>query len=113
MDSKSIKKEDLFNVIKHGHAWYAQKIKEELDKLLIMNSNRFNHDFSYDSQDKYHFIYDNECYLFVFDGRIELRSDRDNVFSTDKTFEYKIKDSNDILKAYEHFNSLTMEDEED
>ena len=113
MDNENIKKEDLFDVIKHGYIWHSQKIKDELGKLLVMNSSRFNHDFQYDTNDKYHFIYDNECYLFVFDGHIEVRCDRDNVFSSDKTFTHEIKNSKDILAAYEQFNSITMEDEEE
>lgn len=111
MDKDSIKKEDLFDVIKHGHVWHSKKIKEELDKLLVMNPNGSKHDLRYDSEDKYYYMYENECYLLVFDGKIEVRSDRDNVFSSDKTFTHQIKEAKDILIAYEHFNSLTMEDD--
>jgi len=113
MANDNIKKEDLFNVIKYGHAWHAEKIKEELGKLIVMSSNQFNHDFRYDSEDKYYFVYDNECTLFIFDGKIDLRSDRDNVFSTDKTFTHEIKNAKDILTAYEHFKSLLMEGEDE
>ena len=113
MSNDNIKKEDLFNVIKYGHAWHLEKIKEELEKLITMNPNGLHHSIRYDNEDKYYFVYDNECYLFAFDGRIEVRCDRDNVFSTDKTFTYQIKEPKDILSVYEHFNSLTMEDEED
>lgn len=90
-----------------------KKIKEELEKLLVMNPVNNYHSFSFDTEDKYHFIYDNECYLFVFDGRIEVRCDRENVFSSDKTFTYKIEEIKDISNAYEHFNSVTMESDED
>lgn len=113
MDKDSISKEDLFNVIKYGHAWHAEKIKEELWKLMVMSSNQFNHDFRYDNEDNYYFIYDDECTLFIFDGKIEMRSDRDNVFSTDKTFTYEIKKPEDITSAYEHFKSLLMEGEDE
>jgi hypothetical protein len=112
MSKDNISREDLLNVIKHGHAWHLEKIKEELKKLTIMNPNGSNHDIRYDSDDKYYFIYENECYLFAFDGRIEVRCDRENVFSSDKTFTYEIKDAKDILNAYTCFNSMTMEDEE-
>lgn len=113
MSNGNIKKEDLFNVIKHGHAWHAEKIREELDKLTVMNPNGLHHSTRYDSEDKYFFIYENECYLFAFDGRIEVRCDRENVFSSDKTFTYDVKEAKDILNAYEHFNSITMENDED
>ena len=111
--NKTIVKQDLFNVIKHGHTWYAEKIKEELRRIIFNNSHIFDHDFNYDREEKYHFIYDDECHLFIFDGQIELRSDRDNVFSSDKTFIYKIRGKQDVLTAYEHFKSLLMEDEND
>lgn len=112
MEKDNISKEDLFNVIKHGHAWHAEKIKEELGKLMIKSSNYFNHDFRYDTDDKFYYIYDNECYLFILDGAIELRSDRDNVFSTNKTFTHDVRNADDIVRAYEHFKSLLIEDEE-
>jgi hypothetical protein len=113
MDKHNTNKEDLLNLANHGPIWSAQKIKDDLGSLLEKNSSRFYHDFRYDFDGKYHFIYDNECYLFIFDGRIETRSDKDNVFSTDKTFIHEIKDAKGIFTAYEHFISLIMEDEED
>jgi len=113
MDKHNTNKEDLLNLANNGPIWSAQKIKDDLGSLLELNSSRFDHEFRYDFEDKYYFIYDNECYLFIFDGRIEMRSDRDNVFSTDKTFVHEIKDAKDILAAYKHFKSLTMEGEED
>jgi hypothetical protein len=113
MSTGSIKKEDLFNVIKYGHAWHSEKIKEELDKLIVMNPNGLHHSIRYDSEDKYYFIYENDCYLFAFDGKIEVRCDRENVFSSDKTFTYEIKEAKDIFNAYEHFISVTMEGEDE
>jgi hypothetical protein len=113
MDNENIKKEDLFDAIKYGYIWHAQKIKDELGKLIDMNSVASNHDFRFDSEDKYYYVYDNECHLFIFDGRIELRSDRDNVFSSDMTFTHEIKSAKDIQTAYHQFNSITMEGEED
>ncbi len=108
----NVRKEDLFDIIKHGHAWHAQKIRDELDKLTLMNPNGRNHNIRHDSEDKYYFIYENDCYLFAFDGKIEVRCDRENVFSSDKTFTYQIKEAKDILIAYQHFNTMTMEDDE-
>ena len=113
MDEKKISEEDFMNVLKYGRQWHSKKIKEELEKILLLNSSIFNHDFSFDLDDKYFYIYDNECYLFIFDDKIDLRSDRDNVYSTDKTFTYEINEAKDVLSAYEHFKSLTMEDEQD
>lgn len=115
MSDEIIKKEDLFDVIKHGHMWYDEKIKESLQKIIEKNNSSFadNHSFSWDRDDKYYFIYDNECYLFIFDGRIELRCDRENVFSSHQTINFPIKTNNDIELAYQKFKSMTMEDEDD
>lgn len=112
MENGNIKKEDLFNVIKYGHAWHSEKIKDELEKNLLRNSRVFNHSFRYENDDKYNYIYDNDCYLFVFDGKIEVRCDRENVFSENKTFTYQIGDANDISLAYERFKYILMEDDE-
>ena len=113
MDEKKISEEDFMNVLKYGRQWHSKKIKEELDKHLAGNYNIFNHDFQFDFDDKYYYIYDNECYLFVFDDKIDIRSDRQNVFSSDKTITYQINEAKDILSAYEHFKSLTMEGEDE
>jgi hypothetical protein len=112
MEENKISKEDLFNTIKHGHKWHANKIKEELHKLIIMKSHSFNIE-PCNVEGKRFYIYDNECTLFVFDGKIEVNSERENVFSSYKTSTYQIKEATDILIAYEHFNSVIMEDEED
>jgi hypothetical protein len=110
MENK-ISKKDLFNVIKHGHNWHAAKVKEQLEKLLTMNSRAFHHDFRYDVDDKYHYIYDNECYLFVFDGKVEVRCDRDDGPSANRTFTYQISDAKDIKIAYDKFISVITESE--
>ena len=108
-------KKELFETIKHGHAWYEEKIEEEIKKVI----NKFpydltgHHDLRWDKDDEYHFIYDNECYLFIFKGEIELRSDRENVFSSNKTIKCSIKNEKDIEEAYRHFLSLTMEEEDE
>jgi hypothetical protein len=112
-DKKNISKDDLFDVIKYGYIWHAKKIKEELDNFLKKKSHIFNHGFRYDREDKYYYIYDNDCYLFVFDEKIEVRSDRENVFSANKTATHRIKEVEDIQRAYEHFCSMTMEDDEE
>jgi hypothetical protein len=107
-----LNKNELFDVIRHGYVWHSKKIKENLDEKLIASSSAFNQEFRYDSEDKYYYIYDNECYLFVFDGKIEVRCDKDNTFSANKTFTYQIKDAQDIVEAYEKFKSITMEEED-
>ncbi len=108
MSDQEIKKEDLFTAIKHGHLWPSLKIKEELEN--IMNGD---HSFRWDSEDKYHYVYDNECYIFVGDKKIDVRCDRENVFSSNVHIEYDIKSEADIKSAYELFKSMTMECEED
>lgn len=112
MSDDKLSKEELIDVLKYGHKWHAGKIKGELEKLVVMNSRAFNHELQFDTDDKYYFIYDNECYLFVFDGKIEVRCDRDSGFSANKTFEFRINDAKDILVAYEKFNSTILEGEE-
>jgi hypothetical protein len=112
MSNDSIKKEDLFNVIKHGHAWHLEKIKDELNKIILMNPRGYHHSLRHDSEDKYYFIYENECYLFAFDRKIEVRCDRENVFSEGKELTFEIREIEDIVMAYESFNYMTMEDDE-
>lgn len=112
MSNDKLSKEELIDVLKYGYKWHSEKIKGELEKLLEMNSRAFNHELQYDVDDKFHYVYDNECYLFVFDGKIEVRCDRDNVFSANETFIFEINDAEDILSAYEKFKSVTIEVED-
>lgn len=113
MSDEIVKNTDLFNVVKQGYAFYNDKIKEELEKIIAKGGFADSHYFRWDNDDKYYFIYDNECNLFIIDGKIEVRCDRDNVFSSFKSIEYNIKSNADIELAYEHFKSMTMEDEEE
>ena len=108
-----IKKDELLDILKYGYKWHSEKIKDELEKLLIMNSRAFNHELQYDINDKFHYVYDNECYLFVFDEKIELRCDREDVFSAGQTFEHGIRNADNIHAAYEHFKAMTMEAEDE
>ncbi len=112
MNENNVKKNNVCRAKSRENKWCAQKIKAELNSHIELKSHIFNHFFRYDHEDKYYFIYDNECHLFVFDEKIELRSDLDNVYSTDKTFSYQIKEAKNIHTAYAHFVSMTMEDEE-
>lgn len=105
---------DMFDAIKRGHLWGAENIKDELEKLTAKKSLAFsNHDMRWDVEDKYHYIYDNECNLFIFDKQIQLRCDRENVFSSHQTVNYEIKSVEDIKEAYDRFCSMTMEDEDE
>ena len=109
MKKKEFSEEDFMDVLKTGHQWHSSKIKEELGQQLILDS--FRHQLNFDAREKRYCVYDNECHLSIFDGKIELRSDRENVASEGKTISYKINGTDDILSAYEHFKALTMEDE--
>jgi hypothetical protein len=109
------KDNDLFDAIKRGHLWPAENIKNDLVKIISEHNSSLSthHDMRWDFDDKYNYIYDNECYLFIFDKMIELRCDRENVFSSNKTIKYPIKNVKDIANAYEHFMIMTMENEDE
>ncbi len=106
MSDENVSNEDLFTIIKHGHLWQDKKIKEEIEK--IMADDYF---FLWDSEDKYYYIYDNECYLLISDKKIELRSYRVNVDSSDKNIDFEINSKEDIKLAYEKFKSMINETE--
>ena len=113
MEDDKISNKDLLNIIKHGHAWHAEKIKEVLETTIQNCSNVFgNHIFNYDVDDKYHFIFDDDCTLFIFDGVIEIRCDREVGPSANKTYTQQIKKEEDIPLAYQLFLSVIAEDEE-
>ncbi len=107
-------KRDFFEAIKNGALWHQDKIVAELRIVLAKNPLHIGstHSIRWDSSDKFYYIYDNECYLFISNDLIELRCDRDNVFSSHKTIAYPIKNANDVGDAYERFLAMTMEDEE-
>ena len=109
------KNNDLFDAIKRGHLWPAENIKNDLVKIISEHNSSLSthHDMRWDFDDKYNYIYDNECYLFIFDKMIELRCDRDDVFSSHQTIEFPIKSVRDIEIAYERFRSMTMENEDE
>lgn len=113
MDKKEITEEKFMDILKNGHEWHSQKIKDELEKILALYVFEFSHKFYYDNLEKSNCIQDNACFLFVFDEKINIRNDRDNVSSSGKTITFQIKESNDILSAYKHFQALIMEDEQD
>ena len=110
MSDGKVEKEDLFKIIKHGNRWYAEKIKEEIENLKCYRFSDFN--LRNEDGNKYYYVYNNDCYLYIFNGKIESRCERENVYSSDKTFTYEIKEASDIQLAYERFLSMTMEDDE-
>ena len=104
MSEENISKEDFITIIKYGHLWQVKKIKQEIEK--IMPDDYF---LRWDKEDKYYYVCDNECYLFIFDKKIELRSYRVNVDSSDKNIDFEINSKEDIKLAYEKFKSMIIE----
>jgi hypothetical protein len=114
LNNELVTKKDLFNVIKHGSAWVNDKIKIELENVIEKKPHPFlNTSFRWDSGDDYYFIYSTDCYLFIIDGKIETRCDRENVYSSGKVSTYPINTVEDIELAYTNFASMTMEGEDD
>jgi hypothetical protein len=113
MDEKD--KQRFFNKIKHGSDWHSEKIVNHLSGVISNHVSHFgsDHSFRWDSAEKYNYLFDNDCYLFVEDDKIVLRSDRENVFSSNQTIEFPIRNADDVEAAYEKFLSMTMEDNED
>jgi hypothetical protein len=101
------------NIIKNSTTWTHNRIKESLEKVIAKNNYSFiDSSFRWDCDDKFYYIYDTECYLFITDGKIETRCDRENVFSSGKMAEYLINTIEDIESAYKNFVYMTMEDED-
>jgi len=109
MDNEKISNKDLLDIIKNGHLWPASKIKEHLEKLILFNSFPFNHDFGYDKDQNIFYVHDDDCYLFIFDRRIEVACNRSDGPSGNQTFDHTINSENDILAAYDHFKSILAE----
>ena len=80
--SDDIKKEDLFNVIKHGHAWHTEKIEEEIKNIIATKHHGLTreHYFRWSNSENHNYIYDNDCWLSIFNGRIEMKCERENIF---------------------------------
>ena len=113
--SEDIKKEDLFNVIKHGHAWHTEKIEEEIKNIIATKhySLTREHYFRWSNRENNNYIYDNDCWLSIFNGRIEIKCERENVFSSGTDRSIDINSSEDVVRAYEKFLSMTMEGEDE
>lgn len=112
---KELTPEEIFRVLQTGVFWDAKKIKEAIEEFAKIKKTYIfsSYEFNYDSEEKCHYLYDNECYLFVFDEQIQLRCDRLNVFSSDLDIKIPIHGFKDIQSAYEKFISMTLEAEDD
>ena len=103
----------FLKTLQTGSCWFAEDIYNEINNIIEQQASRWtNHYFRFDPEDKYWYIYDNECYLFVFDDKIILRSDRDSVTSSGDQITITIKNLKDIKSSYEQFMHMSMEDEE-
>jgi hypothetical protein len=105
--------ERFVDILKTGNLYDEENIRAEIERLIALrNSAWTNHDIQRDHIEKMYYLYDNECYLFIFDDKIQVRCDRDNVNSSGMTLNFPIKNKHDISKAYDEFRMMTMEDEE-
>ena len=113
MEEKTVDK--FLRVLKTGDQYDAERIQEELEDYISTHTSQHwaNHDFRFDCDDKYHYIYDNECYLFVEDYKVTVRCDRERVESEGVNHVIRVKNRKDLVKAYETFYYMTLEDERD
>ena len=109
--TNEITPDEFFRVLKTGNPWNAQKIKDALEKLIeSRHTNIYSgHLFGFDSEDKIHFLHDNDCYLFIYDEVIETRCDRTDVASEGVELKFPITEILNIEAAYSHFCSISME----
>ena len=108
-----ITQEVFYKTLKNGSYFPADRIQDEINHLLETKNYRWtDHSFQRDHDEGYWYIYDNECYLFVFDDKIIVRCDRDAVNSAGQCMTVHIKNKQDIERCYETFRSMTMEDDE-
>ncbi len=103
--------EEFFRVLKTGNPWNAKKIKDALEELLESRNTKIysGHILSFDSEDKLHYLHDNDCYLFIYDEMIATRCDRTDVASEGVELKFPINDALNIEAAYSHFCSISME----
>lgn len=106
-----LSKKDLMEAIQYGHAWHVERIKTELEGIIASSANMHSA-LKWDDDEKLYYMHDSECNLFVEDGLISTRSDKDNVPSTDITVEFPITNLDDIRTAYQRFIALTLEGED-
>jgi hypothetical protein len=94
-------------------SWPADKISDAVLELLENPCTPYSHMLDFYGDGNYHYIYDSECYFFIFDGKIELRCDRDFCANAQESVVYKISEENDVVTAYNAFTTLLAEAEED
>ena len=112
MDKGDIDKKDLFNVVKYGKQWHIENIRAEAERFMLSESFGY-YDLEYLDNMGCYYMYENQCHLKIFDKRIEVSSDRENVLSSDQTIVFEIEDQFDIADAFKRFRSMTMEDAEE
>lgn len=110
LNMNELTNQELLDALKYGHHWHMTRIKNELEAIIASTSNDY-HVLKWQKDENLYYLYDSECYLFFENGLISIRSDKDNVASTDKTVNYPINSMNDIRIAYEGFIALTLEGE--
>lgn len=103
-------KQELLDAIKYGHPWHMKRIADELEKVIAGSSNS-HLELRWADDERGYYLYDSECYLFVEDGAISTRSEKDNVASTDKTVDSSVNSIDDIKAAFQRFIDLTLEEE--
>lgn len=106
-----ISKKQFMQTLKNGYYYDEDKITDLLNAYVIDHAPYMtNHDTRWCSDEKIRYIWDNDCYLFIFRDRIEVRCDRTGVWSEGMHHKIKITSNQDIYKAYECFKSMTMEE---
>ena len=108
-----IEKKDLFNVIESGSSWTCNKIKATIEGIQTESVFDYGRDVRWDEDGECHYIWVNECYLFIFNGGIVLRCDRENVFSSGVKVTFPVESVSDVQAAYNKYHSMTIEDLEE
>ena len=113
--SNDIEKKDLFDVMKHGHAWYESKIEEEIKNVIASHHPGLTreHYLRWSNSENHNYIYDNDCWLTILNGSIEIKNERENVFNAGVERTIDIKNKVDVERAYKYFLSMTMEGEDE
>ena len=108
-------KKELFETIKHGHAWYETKIEDEIKNVIASHHPGLTreHYLRWSDSENHNYIYDNDCWLTILNGSIEIKNERENVFSAGVERTIDIKSKEDVENAYKTFLSMTMEGEDE
>lgn len=104
-------KQELLDVIQYGCVWHVKRIKDELEKV-IAGSQLDYLEISWDDDDGgFFYVYDNECNLFVENGAIDLRCDRDSCPNPYKNINHPIKSLKDLEDCFNTFVDMVLEDQ--